>query len=106
MPRRSRLRCLLLAGAFHLGVAASAGAVAVGLSEQHPGTFADPRVRALGLRYARLVVPWDAAISEPARVQAWLDAVAAAGMRPHVAFEHLRSERCPQAACAIPSRAR
>jgi hypothetical protein len=106
MPRRSRLRCLLLAGAFHLGVAASAGAVAVGLSDQQPGTFADPRVRALGLRYARLVVPWDAAISEPARVQAWLDAVAAAGMRPHVAFEHLRSERCPQAPCAIPSRAR
>ena len=81
MPRRPRLRCLLLAGAFHLAVAAPAGAVAVGLPDQQPGTFADPRVRALGLRYARVVVPWDAATSEPARVQAWLDAVAAAGMR-------------------------
>jgi hypothetical protein len=106
MPRRPRLRCLLLAGAAHLALAAPAAAVTVGLSEQQPATFADARVRALGIRYARLVVPWDAATSEPERVQAWLDAVAAAGMRPHVAFEHLRSERCPGAPCSVPGRAR
>ena len=106
MLRRRCLRYPLLAAVLHLTMVAPAGAVAVGLSDQQPGTFADPRVRALGLRHARLVVPWDAAVSEPARVQAWLDAVAAAGLRPHVAFEHLRSERCPQSPCAVPGRAR
>ena len=106
MLRRRRLRCLLLAGAFHLAIVAPAPAVTVGLSDQQAGTFSDARVRALALRYARLVVPWDAATSEPGRVQAWLDAAAAAGMRPHVAFEHLRSERCPAAPCAVPSRVR
>jgi hypothetical protein len=57
------------------------------------------------LRVARLIVPWDAATSEPAAVQAWLDAAAAAGMTPHVAFEHLRSDACPGRPCTIPSQA-
>ena len=37
-------------------------------------------------------------------MQAWLDAVAAAGMTPHVAFEHRRSDRCPGSPCVVPSR--
>jgi len=53
----------------------------------------DVRLRALGLRHARLIVPWDAATSEPEAVQAWLDATAAGGMEPHVAFT--RSSRAP-----------
>jgi hypothetical protein len=56
------------------------------------------------VKYARLTVPWDAATSEPVKVQAWLDAVAAAGATPHVAFEHLRSDRCPGSPCVVPSR--
>jgi hypothetical protein len=38
-------------------------------------------------------------------VQAWLSAVAAAGLQPHVAFEHARGMRCPDAPCSAPSRA-
>jgi hypothetical protein len=38
-------------------------------------------------------------------VPAWLDAAAAAGMTPHVAFEHLRSDACPGRPCTIPARA-
>src|SRR4051812_8337796 len=60
---------------------AAAPPPAVGTSDQGPGSFADGRLRALGLGYARLVVPYDAATSEPAQVQAWLGAVAAAGLR-------------------------
>jgi hypothetical protein len=63
------------------------------------------RLLPLGLRHARLVVPWYAATTAPGRVQAWLDAVAAAGLRPHVAFEHARGTRCPARPCAAPSRA-
>jgi hypothetical protein len=63
------------------------------------------RLLPLGLRHARLVVPWYAATTAPGRVQAWLDAVAAAGLRPHVAFEHARGTRCPALPCSAPSRA-
>jgi hypothetical protein len=65
------------------------------LSDQDPSAWSDARLRALRVGHARLVVPWDAATSEPARVQAWLTAVAAAGLRPHLAFEHARGTQCP-----------
>jgi hypothetical protein len=103
------MRRPVLLGAFTLALALPAAsaeaAVVVGISDQNASAWADPRLRALGLERARLIVPWDAATSEPARVQTWLDAVAAAGMEPHVAFEHLRTERCPSSPCAAPSRA-
>jgi hypothetical protein len=79
--------------------------VAVGLGDQKAATFSDARVRALGLRFARLIVPWDAATSEPAQVDEWLAAVAAAGMVGHVAFEHLRGDRCPGRPCTVPTQA-
>src|SRR4051794_37519946 len=85
--------------------AAAAHATTVGISDQDPAAFADARLRALHPRYARLVVPYDAATSEPDRVRAWLRAVAAAGLKPHVAFEHARGTRCPDAPCTAPSRA-
>ena len=82
-----RTRFLLAAVlASAMAAPASAGALTVGIGDQQPSAFADGRLRALGLRVARLTVPWDAATTEPAAVQAWLDAVAAAGMAPHVAF--------------------
>lgn len=88
------------------GAAAPAlAAPAVGLSDQRAESWAEPRLRALGLRHARLVVPWTAATSEPAAVQAWLDAVAAAGKTPHIAFERQRSDRCPSWPCVTPTRA-
>jgi hypothetical protein len=62
---------------------AGARAATIGLSDQDPGAFADARLRGLHLRYARVVVPWDAASTAPDRVQAWLSAVAAAGLAPH-----------------------
>src|SRR5207249_3985967 len=100
-----RLVSLLLAGS-QLAAPAVAGAVTVGLADQKPASYADPRARALGLRYARLSVPYDAATSAPAQVEAWLSAVQGAGMAPHVAFEHLRTDDCPGAPCTLPSRGR
>lgn len=88
-----------------VAAAAAAHATEFGLSDQQPATWSEPRVRALGLKHARLIVPWDAATSEPARTQAWLDAVAAAGLQPHIVFEHLRSDHCPEAPCVVPTRA-
>jgi hypothetical protein len=85
-------------------VAPAHAALEVGISDQNAGAFADPHLRALGLQDSRLIVPWNAATSEPAVVQTWLDAVAAAGLEPHVAFEHLLHQKCPSRTCSAPSR--
>jgi hypothetical protein len=52
-----------------------------------------------------MIVPWDAVHSQPEKVDAWLAATRAAGMAPHIAFEHLSSDRCPGSPCVLPSRA-
>ena len=86
-------------------LAVAHAALTVGIGDQQPTAFSDQRLLGLGMNQARLIVPWDAATSEPATVQAWLDATAAAGMTPHVAFEHLRTDHCPGRPCVLPTRA-
>lgn len=87
-----------------LATFAAAFALVVGVGDQRPSSFADARLRALELPVARMIVPWDAVHSQPEKVDAWLAATAAAGMRPHIAFEHLSSDRCPGAPCVLPTR--
>ncbi len=52
---------------------------------------------------ARLVVRWDAALADPAPVDAWLAAARAANMRPLVVFNRVPGTRCPSAPCVLPS---
>jgi hypothetical protein len=61
---------------------------AIGISDNQATLFADPRFRWLGVRYARIVVPWNVARRprELAWDAAWLQAARAAGVRPLVAF--------------------
>jgi hypothetical protein len=96
---------LLGLAALALAPAGAAHAAVIGLADQNAGAYADARLRALNLRVARLVVPYDAATSQPQLVAAWLAAVSAAGMQPHVAFEHLKANGCPGSPCVAPSRA-
>jgi Glycosyl hydrolase catalytic core len=103
MSRADRLLAAAAGAAALLGPASTAHAAVVGLADQQAGSYADPRLQALGLRYARLTVPWDAATSEPEAVAAWLAAVHGAGMAPHVAFEHLATDRCPGRPCTTPT---
>jgi len=103
MSRAHRFLTAAAAAGALLGVASAAHAAVVGLADQQPESFADPRARALGLRHARLTVPWDAATSEPQAVATWLAAVRAAGMAPHIAFEHLATDRCPGQPCTTPA---
>jgi hypothetical protein len=75
-----------------------------GISDQRPATFADPRYRSLGLRTARLVVPYDVMATEPATVAAWMSAAAGAGVdEPFVAFGHAKGDQCPEAPCRLPT---
>jgi Glycosyl hydrolase catalytic core len=82
--------------------AAPAPALLVGLSDQDPASLQDPRFAALPIDHARLVVPWDAAYTTAAAVDAWLAAATARGLTPLVAFERGYGETCP-AACAAPT---
>src|SRR5204863_7717519 len=75
MSRARQLLAATAGAAALLATATTAHAAVVGLADQQPGSFADPLLQALGLRYARLTVPWDAATSEPQAVATWLAAV-------------------------------
>jgi PKD repeat protein len=78
---------------------------ALGISDQQATTFADPLFQVLRLKYARLVTPWNSIFRERARLDAWLQAAQAAGIRPLVSFEHARGDRCPLKPCRAPSTA-
>ena len=73
----------------------------VGLSDQKPDLFGDRRFRELGVRHARLVVPWDAALTGDPETAAWLEA--ARGHEVLVAFNHSEDARCPSEPCEAPS---
>jgi hypothetical protein len=89
------------------GVAAGARAAErgpyVGISDQDPTTFSDARFTALGMRYARLITPWNAIFTEPDRLDRWLQAARSAGIDPLVAFNHGRGDQCPRKPCRLPS---
>ena len=75
-----------------------------GLSDQHPPSLADPRLRSeLSMTAARLVVRWDAALVDPGPVDAWLTTARARGLRPLVVFNRTPGTRCPSEPCVLPS---
>ena len=58
-----RRRILLVLGAVvaaSLGSAAPAVALTIGIADQKPDMFSDPRFLSTGLRHARIAVGWDA----------------------------------------------
>jgi hypothetical protein len=76
---------------------------AVGISDNQPETFDDANFQVLKLRYARLVTPWNSVLTEPDRLDAWLQAARAHGIRPLVSFEHTRGQLCPSRKCKGPT---
>jgi hypothetical protein len=75
----------------------------VGISDQQPGTFDDPRFRLLGVEHARYITPWDSVLHDRSRLNAWMRAATAAGVDVHVAFGHSAGDRCPGQPCTLPS---
>jgi hypothetical protein len=78
--------------AFGLSVCAPAtvDALVIGVGDQTPTMFKDPRFLALRIGYARFDVAWDA-IDKPAereKVGEWLAAARKAGVEPLVSFDH------------------
>jgi len=76
-------------------LAAPARALTVGIADNKPDMFSDPRFAASSIRNARLLVGWDA-LSSPwqvAQLDAWLGAARAANVEPLVSFGHSRTDR-------------
>ncbi len=82
--------------------AGTALGLVVGMGDQNAAALDAPAFRGLGLRYARLVVSYDAmAVGyERELVAAWLAAAARAGVEPFITFGHSRErpERLPSVA--------
>ena len=84
------------------GGSAEARSFVVGIGEQGSAMFADKRFRDLGIRHARLVVPYDAVARRTERelVDLWLAEAARAGVEPFITFGHSRAvpEKLPSVA--------
>lgn len=92
---RVRRQAPLLAGALALTLPAAVPAAAhagarpvIGIGDQKPTMFGDPRFAWLGIREVRLVVSWDVRRNRWDRgwVDGWLRAARASGARPFVSF--------------------
>ena len=92
--RRLVLACLpafLLLPALAAPDSASAARLVVGMGDQKHQMFSDPRFAALGLKKARIVVPYDTIDNQDWELGVtdnWLAAAQAAGVEPLVTFSH------------------
>jgi hypothetical protein len=104
MLRRVAQACAVLAlGAGLLAGPAPAAAaitpeqegIEVGIADQKPDMFTDSRFTALGIRYARFSMAWDALTSpwQTDELDTWLQAARDAGVQPLVSFAHSRTNR-------------
>ena len=78
----------------------------VGIADQKPSAFEQPRFRGLDVERSRVVVPWNVALvkGERDRLREWLAASRRAGVREVVvAFNHARGNQCPRRPCTLPS---
>jgi polysaccharide biosynthesis protein PslG len=88
MPTRLAGPLVLVLAA--LAVAAPAHALTIGIADQKPDMFSDPRFQDSGIQYARRAVAWDA-LSSPGQTAAldeWLAGARAAKVNPLISFTH------------------
>jgi hypothetical protein len=90
---RTILLAALAAALLLPATASAAPQVTLGIADQKVDMFYDQRFTALGIRHARLNVPWDALTVPWQRdeLDRWLLAAQEAGVEPLVTFGHARS---------------
>jgi len=94
MGRRSFLACFTAVAAV-LASAAPASALTVGIADNKPDMFFDPRFATSQITHARLTVGWDALSSpwQTEEIDTWMAAARGAGVDPLVSFGHSRTDR-------------
>jgi hypothetical protein len=87
MPRLVAPLVVLVAA---LAVAAPASALTIGIADQKPDMFSDPRFQESGIQLARRAVAWDSLTSpgQTAALDEWLNAARAAHVDPLISFSH------------------
>jgi hypothetical protein len=92
MSLRLAVLAVLLAA---LAVAAPASALTIGIGDQKPDMFSDPRFQDSGIRFARRAVAWDSLTSpgQTAALDEWLNAARAAHVTPLISFTHSSTNR-------------
>ncbi len=87
---RARRLIALLSLAAALAAPASCAALVVGIGDQTPDVFSDPRFLALGIKDARLSIPWDffENRTQARALDRWLRAAKADGISPLISFDH------------------
>jgi hypothetical protein len=93
MPRRLSLLFVVLLAA--LSAAPSAQALTIGIADQKPDMFSDPRFLAGDIHFARRAVAWDALTSptQTAQIDAWMNAARAAHVNPLISFTNSSTNR-------------
>lgn len=89
MPRVRTVLLSLLAASLVVSAAPASAKIGIGISEQNPNVFTNKQFKALKMRYARMVVPWDIITRKdywPRYLKAWLAGAKADRIEPHVAF--------------------
>ena len=91
----TRLATTLVVLLASLCAASSAGALTIGIADQKPDMFTDPRFLDSDLHFARRAVPWDALTSptQTAELDTWLAAAHNAQVNPLLSFTHSSSDR-------------
>jgi hypothetical protein len=93
-----RLRLLIVtaaACALMIVPATASAAYTTGISENSPAMFSDPLFAPLGVKTARIVVPWNVMTANDGKLpelQAYVQAADAQGVQVLVSFEHIRGE--------------
>ena len=86
---KSLLLALVAAAGLAFSAAPASAKLTVGISENNPHFFNDQFFKPLGIKHARMVVPWNVLQRKdywPAYLQLWLDNAKANGVEPHIAF--------------------
>jgi hypothetical protein len=112
-----RLRLLIAtaaACALLIVPASASAAYSIGISANPPSMFSDPLFRGLGVKYARVVLPWNVMTANDGRLgelQSYVAQANAQGVQVLATFEHTRGDAAlcfrrsnfRKAACKLPS---
>ncbi|MDQ6806332.1 MAG: hypothetical protein M3065_15525 [Actinomycetota bacterium] len=104
-----RLRAGLPAVVFAVVIAfatlpAPAGArLLAGISDENGAVFSNPYFKDLGVKSARYITNYDAALKNPTQTDSWMAAARADGAQIIVAFNPGYGTHCPSSPCTLPS---
>jgi hypothetical protein len=85
-------------------LSASAGAqLKAGISDENGSIFTNPYFQLLGVKQARYITNYDAALKNPTQTDSWMAAARAAGEQILVAFNPGYGTHCPSSPCTLPS---